>query len=77
MSTEELIKRLWDEIGALREQNAGLMHENADLRSVVAKMQEQDARLRQAVADAEARIAELEQGKRKPPSTPSVLNLWV
>lgn len=68
MSTEELIKRLWDEIGALREQNAGLMHENADLRSVVAKMQEQDARLRQAVADAEARIAELEQGKRKPPS---------
>ena len=57
MSTEELVKRLWDEIGALREQNAGLVQQNADLGALVGKLQEQDTQLRQALADAEARIA--------------------
>ena len=68
MSTEELVKRLWDEIGALREQNAGLIQQNADLGVLVAKIQEENAQLHQALADAEERMAGLEQGKRKPPS---------
>jgi len=61
MGTEELIKRLRDEIGALREQNAGL-------RQLVAELGERNAQLRQGLTASEKRIAELEQSQKGPPS---------
>lgn len=82
MSVEDLVCRLGDETQLLREQNAGLVRQNAELGQLVQAMGEQVTGLREQLATAgqqvtelreqlavaEQRIGELEQGKKRPPS---------
>jgi transposase len=68
MSTRERIEELRDGVAALREQNAGLLQQNAELQCLVVELQEQNAQLHRELAAAEERIVELEQRKKEAPS---------